>query len=580
MFFPNLLLSSAEAPPIFGLLTMVLFSVVVVSLVLSRFKQSLMAGYFLCGVLLANSGLIMLTGQTDNINTLSEIGVILLMFTIGIEFSVDELKHLRKFSFIGGGIQIAICTLVYSICIYVAGMPLNTSIVLALIAGLSSTAVALKSFQETNKTGTVAAKLALGIALFQDILAILLMATLPKLFATTESVGEALWGVASALGMGALFLVFAAFFGKYILPRIMAAVAHTRSRELFTVSVLALCACIAMLGSFMGLSLALGAFAAGVVVSGSYYSHRVLSEIMPFRDVFLTIFFVSAGLMVEIDVVLANWQWVLLGVVGVCSIKFISVLIAASRLKMSGSLGALAASSVSNVGEFSLVIVVALNLLSPLPHGWLQCIFAIAAISMGSTPAIMRVVMKYGHKLDRLPGFRRKRKVLHLNMAIQKMDQLEGHAIICGYGPVGKRLHESLTSYGIDSLIVDLNADTIKKLLSSGVPALLGDIRHGETMSLIGVSRARLVAFTFPDIVPALAAQPELRALNSSLFILARAKFPSEVERLWNAGIRTVIHDEKEVGAAMEHVALSAFTQKALSDTEMLNVLSQEQGKN
>ena len=553
-------LCSAATPPIFSLITVVLFSVVVVSLILSRFKQSLMAGYFLCGVILANCGLMNFWEQSgENITLLSDIGVILLMFTLGIEFSIEELKHLRRFALIGGGIQMSLCALVFGVCLYFGGLSFNVALVLALVVGLSSTAVALKSFQESNSSGTVAAKLALGIALFQDILAILLMATLPQIFDKKEHFWGTLWGIVSALLVGVLFLLCAALFGKYILPKIMNAVARTRSRELFTLSVLALCACIAVTGSYMGLSLALGAFAAGLVVSGSYYSHRVLAEILPFRDVFLTIFFVSAGLLVDIQVISENWGWILISLLGVILIKFLAVMLAGSKLGLTGSMAGLASTSVANVGEFSLVIIAALHTFCPLPNEVLQCVFAIAALSMGITPSLMKLVRRFNDSFDRCPLFRKKKNLEKMAHLTEKIIAMEGHAIICGYGPVGKRLHEALGRYGIHTLIVDLNADTVKKLLSSGTPALLGDIRHGETMSLVGVKRARLIAFTFPDISPALAAQPEIRALNDTIHIIARAKFPSEVERLWQAGIKTIIHDEAEVGTAMEQVALSVF---------------------
>lgn len=554
------LLANAESPPIFTLITLILFSVVVVSLILSKFRQSLMAGYFLCGVILANCGLVEATGHgAASIATISDIGVILLMFTIGIEFSLDELKHLKKFSLVGGGIQMLICAVVFTLCNYLWGLPLNVSAVMGIIIGLSSTAVALKSFQETSQTGTSAAKMALGVALFQDILAILLMATMPHLLSTQEGMGVAVMGVLTALGQGALFLIAAALFGKFVLPRIMTAVAHTRSHELFTVSVIALCACIATLGSQLGLSLALGAFAAGLVVSGSYYSHRVLSEIMPFRDLFLTLFFVSAGLLVNVHTIMDHFGFVLVTLVIICLVKFLAGLVAASRMKLSGSMGTLAAIALSNVGEFSLVLIATLNELSPLPNSFLQCIYAIVALTMGITPSLMRLSARGAAFFDRMPGFRRKRPSLQAITMIKEIADLEHHAIICGYGPIGKRLHESLSRYGIPCIIVDLNADTIRQLLNSNIPALLGDIRHTEILSLVGIKQARFIAFTFPDINPALTARPEIVAMNPDITIVARAKYPSEVARLWAIGIRAIIHDETEVGHAMDTLALAAF---------------------
>lgn len=561
------LIASTEQYPIFNLLTVVLFSVVVISLILSKIKQSLLAGYFICGIILANSGLIDMSGPNEHaIGTLSELGVVLLMFSIGIEFSLDELKHLRRFSIIGGGIQMILCSLCFGVAVYIFHLPSVVALVLGAIISLSSTAVALKSFQEANKAGTIAAKMALGIALFQDTLAILLMAMMPAIVNNeSSSLTSSLWSILIALGLGALFLIGAGIFGKYVVPRFMRAVAKTRSRELFTLSVLALCACIAIAANQMGLSLALGAFAAGLVVSGSYYSHRVLSEIMPFRDLFLTIFFVSAGFLVDLTIIGENIALVLTGLIVVTSVKFLACMVAASRLRLSGSMSTLASVSLSNVGEFSLVLLMSLQGLTHIPPDLLQSLYAITVLSMGLTPAYMQLALKYGHKLNKRPGFNRKRLD---DLPANHLETMENHAVICGYGPVGKHLHESLTKYGIPVLIVDLNADTINKLIKDNIPAILGDIRHPEIMSLIGISQARFIAFTFPDISPALAAQPEILQLNPNIEIIARAKFNSEVDQLKQAGIKKIIHDEREVGSAAAKEALESFN---LSDLSILH---------
>jgi len=560
------LLASAVTPPILKLLTLVLLGVLVVSLILARFAQSLLAGYFLCGVIIANSGLLQAMGGQEQIALLADIGVVLLMFTLGIEFSLEEIKHLRKYALIGGGLQMGLCSIAFAALGSLLGLPFNQALVLGIIVSLSSTAVALKSFQESGQSGTPAARLALGMVLFQDLLAILLVAVMPSILGNSDS-PAALWlGIADALGRGILFMLIAALIGKYLVPLIMSAVARTRSRELFTLLVISLCGGIALLGSSLGLSLALGAFAAGLVVSGSFYSHRVLSEILPFKDLFLTLFFVSAGLLIDLGSVMDNWQTALIGLLLVLLIKIISVLIAARQLGFGSKMGSMCAFAVANVGEFSIVLMASMQALKPLPNQLNQLVLVIAAVSMGLTPALLGLAMRYNHLLAKLRWLNPKNANQQgAKNLLEQIKQLDQHAIIVGYGPVGQALNNQLRNHGVATIIIDLNAETVKSLLKNGQPVVFGDVRHAETLELAHIERARLIAFTFPDIEATLASLPEIYAKNPGINLQARAKFPAEVQKLFNSGVSKVVHDEQETGEAMVRLARECYALDELS---------------
>ncbi|MEG2237292.1 MAG: cation:proton antiporter [Akkermansia sp.] len=561
---PPLFATSAPdvAPPLFVLLTLVFISIVVISLILSKFKQSLMGGYFICGALIANCGLLSsIPGANDSISVLAEIGIVLLMFCLGIEFSLDELKHLKKIALRGGSIQMGICTIAFgSLLYFVMGMPLAESLVVGAIMGLSSTAVAIKSFHEFGLSGTSGSRMALGIALFQDILAIMLVAIIPQLFAASTTSLETLSNIGLALFRGVIFLVSAWLIGKYILPRLMTAVSRTKSREIFTLSVFAICSGIAMLASMLHLSIALGAFIAGLVVSGSYYSHRVLSEVLPFRDLFLTIFFVSAGMLINWDALCDDPTQVILITAIVLIVKFISCLLAAKALNLPGKMSILASTSLTNVGEFSLVLITFMGVIQPVSSFITNNLYAIAAVSMGLTPVFMKLAVKLVPIIRKIPGFHghRQRKMTEQTL-IAQIDSLKNHAIICGYGPVGKRLHQDLDQYGIPCIIIDLNADTVKSLLNKGATAILGDIQHEITMEIAGISKAKLIAFTFPDIAPALSTFPYISSINPDITFMARAKFPMEVAKLKQEGIVNIIHDEIETGYAAIRLAHRSF---------------------
>lgn len=562
-----------DAPPFFTLLTVVFMGIIAIALILAHFRQSLLAGYFICGVILANCGILDHIPNSDvSIQALSEVGIILLMFTLGLEFSVDELKHLRKTALVGGGIQMFICTAAFGLGLhYATGMDMSHSLTVGAIMGLSSTAVALKSFQEFGLSGTSGAKMAVGIALFQDIAAIMLVAIMPQIFTVTPDSWETALNIGMAVLRGLVFLGAAWLIGRYLLPRIMLAVARTKSRELFTLMVFAICSGIAMLASLLGLSIALGAFTAGLFVSGSYYSHRVLSEVLPFKDLFLTIFFVSAGLLIDIDGLWQHIGQVATFTAFVLAIKFIACLTAASFLKIPGRMGIMASTALTNVGEFSLVLIPFLQEISPIPALVTTNVYAIAAVSMGMTPLLMKAARKLTPLLVRIPGLKTKRERLNVETLITRMEGIREHAIICGYGPVGRRLHESLSQYGIPCIIIDLNADTVKSLLNEGHLAFLGDIQHQITMDLAGVRTARLIAFTFPDPAPALSTYMQIKGANGDITVIARAKFRSEVASLHHAGIVNVIHDEMETGAAAVRLAKQSFDIIEPSDAPSLS---------
>lgn len=553
--------SPNAAPPFFTLLTVVFMGIIAIALVLAHFRQSLLAGYFICGVILANCGILDHIPNSDvSIQALSEVGIILLMFTLGLEFSIDELRHLRKTALVGGGIQMFICTAAFGLGLhYATGMDMSHSLTVGAIMGLSSTAVALKSFQEFGLSGTSGARMAVGIALFQDIAAIMLVAIMPQIFAASPSSWETALNVGMAVLRGLVFLGAAWLIGHYLLPRIMLAVARTKSRELFTLMVFAICSGIAMLASLLGLSIALGAFTAGLFVSSSYYSHRVLSEVLPFKDLFLTIFFVSAGLLIDIDDLWEHLGHVATFAAFVLAIKFVACIVAASFLKIPGRMGIMASTALTNVGEFSLVLIPFMQEITPIPALVTTNVYAIAAVSMGMTPLLMKAARKLTPLLVRIPGLKTKRERLSVETMITRVEGIKNHAIICGYGPVGRRLHESLVQYGIPCIIIDLNADTVKALLNDGHLAFLGDIQHQITMDLAGIRSARLIAFTFPDPAPALSTYMQIKGVNADITVIARAKFRSEVALLHHAGITNVIHDEMETGTAAVRLAKQSF---------------------
>jgi CPA2 family monovalent cation:H+ antiporter-2 len=559
---PALLAAAEGLPPLFTLLALMLTAVVGVSLLLLRLQQSLLAGYFLCGVLLANSGVLDLLGggETEaSISQMSEFGVMLLMFTLGLEFSLGELRYLRRQAFVGGGWQMSSCMALAAASAWAfADLPWAGIVLLAVALAMSSTAVSLKSFQDLGLESSPGARMALAVAIFQDLFIIVFFLFLPLLLNGGGGAGEPslLARAGSLLGRGGLFVVLAGVSARWIIPALLHAVTRTRNRELFTLSVVGSCLGLAFVGGLLQLGLALGAFVAGLAVSESIYKHRILADILPIKDLFLTLFFVSVGLMVDLGVAAAHWP-VILGLTVVLMLaKTGLITLIARRLGLAHRQALMAGIGLSSAGEFSLLLLQKAGpagLWSPAAQ---QTLIAAAALSMGLLPACIRFGEPLGHWLERR-GWGRNRPLLPDSAPLrQKMEALTGHAIICGHGPVGRQLNQAFLNEGVSTLVVELNADTVRELKKQGQAVIFADATHEETWQLTRLQQARLVAFTFPDATLTKEALALIRELRPDVPVITRARFASDVERLKRLGATVVINDEVEAARAVVEQAL------------------------
>ena len=549
----------AEVSSLFGLLTLVLVAVVLVSLILLRIRQSLLVGYFVCGVILANSGVLEWVGaKSSDFSLVAELGIILLLFTLGLEFSLEEMKHLRRVALVGGGWQVALVALVAGGVAMSFGLPVPAAVAVGIAVALSSTAVSIKAFQDLGMADSPGARVALGVAIFQDLLVILFMIVLPPLLGGEEG------GMAAGLGLailkGAFFLGACWFLSRKGIPQLLHAVARTRSRELFTVTVVGLCAAVAFGAVQLDLSAALGAFAAGLVVSESIYSHRVLADILPFKDLFLTIFLVSVGLLIDVGEVAEHWFLIVGGTLGILVVKFGASVFAARRLGVGLRPCLLAGAALASTGEFSLVLLERIGEFpGVLSEQAEQILLASTAIGMGLVPTLMRLAERLAPILEKRGWLQPKESCLTELTPEGELEALNDHVIICGYGPVGRNLRHALGKCGIPVLVLELNADTVRELTRQGVKAIFADARQPESLEMAGITRARSIAFTFPDAEAAVAGMRLAHEKNPEILVYARAKFSAEAERLHQAGAAHVFHDERESGQAMIKAVVSCY---------------------
>ncbi|MCB1208815.1 MAG: cation:proton antiporter [Verrucomicrobiales bacterium] len=559
---PGQLFLAADAlPPLFILLAVMLVGLVLVSLLLIRLQQSLLVGYFLCGVLVANSGVLnWLGGETSQgaLAQMSEFGVMLLMFTLGLEFSLGELKYLRRLAFGGGALQMGICGGIGGVlAVLTWGLGWQAAVVVAVALAMSSTAVSLKTYQDLGLGSSPGARFALAIAIFQDLFIIVFLLFLPLVLGQAEVAGAKLWtGLASLLGRGLVFGALSWVLGARVFPWLLHSVTRTRNQELFTLTVFGCCVGLAFAGGLLGLGMALGAFVAGLAVSESIYKHRILADVMPLKDLFLTLFFVSVGLMIDLKTASNHWQAIVILTLGLMLAKSIIITLIARGLGLAVRQTLLTGLGLCSAGEFSLVL---LQKAAP-ALGWSadlqQTLLASVALSMGLLPATMRLAEPLSHALEKL-GLGKKRPAIPEDASLrQRHDALKDHAIICGHGPVGEKLNKALLDAGVPTLVIELNADTVRTLRQQHQPVLFADAGHEETWALAKLESARLVAFTFPSAPVVLHGIELIRLVRPDVPVMVRARFASDVDRLKRLGATLVIQDESEASRAIVENAL------------------------
>jgi CPA2 family monovalent cation:H+ antiporter-2 len=557
---PFSLLAATELPPLFMLLAIMLMGVVLVSLLLLRLQQSLLAGYFICGVVIANSGVLEWLGGTRlnaGVAQMSDFGVMLLMFTLGLEFSLSELKYLRKLAFGGGSLQMALSGFAgAALAIAFWGVGWQAAVVLAVVLGMSSTAVSLKTYQDLGLSTSPGARFALAVAIFQDLFIIVFFLILPILLPTAADAEPLLTRLTGLLVRGGLFVVLAIVSARWIIPWLLGAVTRTRNRELFTLTVVGCCIGLAFLGGMLELGLALGAFVAGLAVSESIYKHRILADVMPLKDLFLTLFFVSVGLMVDMKVALVLWQPILALALLLLLIKGTIITLIGRLMGLAPKQALLGGLGLASAGEFSLVLLQKAGPAGLWNGDAQQILLAGVALSMGVLPALMRLGDPIHHFLERFGWGKRALPTKDEAVLRKRTKSLEDHAIICGYGPVGQALNKALLDAGVPTLIIELNADTVKELQRAKQPVLFADASHEETWALARLATAKMVAFTFPAAPVTVHAMEMVRESRPDVPILARARFASDVDRLKRLGVTEVINDEIEAGRAVVSRAL------------------------
>jgi len=513
-----------------------------VILVFYRLKLPALPGFIVAGILLGPNALGLVSDPRD-VEGLAEVGVILLLFTIGIEFSTSRLREMRTLVLAGGVAQMGF-TVFASLGVglaFAAGW--RVGLFLGFLIALSSTAIVLKVLSDKGEIDTPHGRLATGVLIFQDLCVVPIMLVLPFLAGKAEG---GVVGLAVALGKAALVVVGVILAARTIVPRVLSEILKTRSRELFLIAVILIGTLTALGTSAAGASLALGAFLAGLIISESDYGHQALAELMPFRDIFISLFFVAVGMLVQLDTLRHYWLLTLIAVVIIMSGKALSAAVGPALLGYSGRVALLAGVAVAQIGEFSFVLAKDGREAGLLPDLLYQQFLGIAVITMLVTPFLLQggpAVLDAFAKLiplDKLlPGFRPR------DFA-PVQDPVRDHVVVAGYGLNGRNLTAALRAINAPYLIVELNAQTVRRARSEGEPAFYGDATREEILHALAIERARMFVIAISDPAATRRMVKVAREMNPKVYIIARTRYVVEIPELTRLGANVVIPEEFE----------------------------------
>ena len=522
----------------------------------TRLRLVPIVGFLLAGVVIGPEALGLVEDQ-ELIDGMAEVGVMLLLFTIGVEFSLEKLARIRRFIFVGGGLQTAITTSVVALIAVTFGVAWQAAVFTGFLVALSSTAIVLSLLAERGETDAPSGQLSLAILIFQD-LAIVLMVLLVPLLGGTE--GTPLEAVL-ALGGALLVIAAAIVLARKAVPWILERVVRTRRQELFLLTVVAICFGTAWATSLAGVSLALGAFLAGLVVSESRYSAWALSEVLPLRTLFNAVFFVAVGMLLDVGFLVQNLPVVLAVAGGVLLLKALittgSVLVLGYPLRIASAVGL----GLAQIGEFSFVLERAgrTSGLSPagLGEAGEQTFIAVTVLLMILTPFLLQLGPRLGGRLERSRLGRVGRQ--SMPQAAETEAHPEDHVVVVGYGPAGQRLAQVLKETGIPLTVVELNPHLADAAREASLIVLNGDASRAHVLEEAGIERAKLCVVVINDRAAARRVVELAHYLNPTLQIVVRTRPLSDVEAFQRAGADVVVPEELETSVRIFRHVLEAY---------------------
>ncbi|MBA4322339.1 MAG: hypothetical protein C0408_05915 [Odoribacter sp.] len=507
---------------------------------LHRLKMPSIVGFLIAGVIIGPYG-IGLVRDSHSVEMLAEMGVVLLLFTIGIEFSMAKLMRMKKAVIAGGGVQVSLTIVLSAVASFLATGNINKSVFFGFLIALSSTAIVLKMLAEKGEIDSPHGRMMVGMLIFQDLCVVPLMLITPSLSGETINILD----IATKMGNAILIIIIVLLCARWIVPNLLHQIVRTKSRELFITVIILLCFGIALLTSKFGLSLALGAFLAGLIISESEYAHQATSDILPFKESFMGLFFVSVGMLTNITFMSDNFLKISITVALIFGLKIltgtISSLIAGNPLRTSIHAGL----GIAQIGEFSFVLAIAGKESGLITEDLYQIFLASSIVTMMLTPLVLNAAPSVSRWITSRSFIKRAVRLEKFSEGGGALKKY-GHVIIIGFGLNGRNLARVLKEAEIPYVILEMNGDTVREMKKKGEPIYYGDGTSKEIIRKLNIEKARLLVVAISDPAATRSIVNIAKNENPDIYIIVRTRYISEVDDLRTLGANEVIPEEFE----------------------------------
>lgn len=523
-----------------------------------QFRLPSIAGFLVAGALIGPHGLNLIS-DIETVQVLAEIGIVLLLFTIGIEFSLKHLASLRRLLLIAAPIQVGGVIAIALAGGLLAGLQVQQAVFWGFLLSLSSTAIVLKALAASGDSDSPHGRATIGILVFQDLAVVPMILLTPILASPSDG---ALSSVLFTLGKSLLVVGCIVAGAWFAVPRLLEHIVRSRSRELFLLTVIVLCLGIAWLTSLGGLSLALGAFIAGLVISESEYSHQAIAEVLPFRDSFNSLFFVSIGILMDWHILLEYPIMVVGLLILVLLVKFVAGAVAVLAASLPPRAAVMTGIALAQVGEFSFILAQVgqdNNLLSGTPY---QIFLAVSVCSMIITPFLMQLSPHLGRRVEAIQRLRHwlpGQTSAHVLEVEGRHLRIKDHVIIVGYGLNGRNLARVLGETEVPYIALDLDGDTVRREAAHGLPLFYGDATNPNVLRHVKIEDARVLVIAISDPFMARRAVQVARSLNSKIHIVVRTRYLRELEELHQLGADDVVPEEFETSIEIFALVLRTY---------------------
>jgi len=525
-------------------LVLILLATAVLAVVVFRLlRLPPMLGYLLSGIVIGPHALGWIPDVTVT-HHLAEFGVVFLMFSIGLEFSLPKLVTMKHIVFGFGTAQVCATILIVMVVTWMIGLDWRVGLALGGVLAMSSTAIVSKMLAERLELNSFHGRQIIGVLLFQDLAVVPLLIVIPALAHAVDSSGTDL-GVTIILALlkAGMVLALILFFGQRLMRPWFHLVARQKSSELFVLNVLLITLGLAWLTGIAGLSLALGAFLAGMLISETEYRHQVEDDIKPFRDILLGLFFVTIGMLLDIQVVIHNFMWVILLLIALIAIKASLIAGLSHLFKADSSVAVRTGLSLAQGGEFGFVLLAQANTLGIVDNPTMQPVLAAIVLSMLAAPFIIEHSENMARRFSAAEWMNR---AMQLTTIAAHTIAEEQHVILCGYGRSGQNLSRLLEKESVPFIALDLDPQRIRDAAAAGESVVYGDAARYEVLIAAGLMRAKLLVVSYTDTISALKILRHVQALRPELPVVVRTLDDTDIDLLKEAGAAEVVAEIME----------------------------------